>query len=337
MTAVHFGIDDAVVRVDDGDARILADGEFDVECLATTPESLLVGTVENGLVRRPHDNESGDDREAGDDRFAPVDGIAEARVTSLAVGFDGTCWAGTEPSSIYRSTDDGRTWTELPGLTDLPSAGEWSFPPRPHTHHVRWLEPAPADPDRLYVGIEAGALVLATGVTDPEDVEWHERPPGSRRDNHTLATHPDAPERVYSAAGDGYAESTDGGETWHEAMEGLDHRYCWSVAVDPADPEVRVMSAASGAYRAHRSDSAESYCYRRTDEGPWERISGGLPTGEGVLRAVVDSGGAGEFYAVSSEGLFRSVDAGETWDEVDLGDAWFDRFSRSPPRGLVVD
>ena len=75
-------------------------------------------------------------------------------------------------------------------------------------------------------------------------------------------------------------------------------------AVDPADPDVRVLSAASGAYRAHRPDSAESYCYRRTDEGPWERISGGLPTGEGVLRAVLDSGGAGEFYAVHKERPF---------------------------------
>ena len=334
MTTVHFAIDDAVVRVEDGDARVLADSAFDTECLADTGESLLVGTVDAGLVRRPHDRDGG----APGEGFAPVDGIEESRVTSLAVGSGGTCWAGTEPSSVYRSTDDGRTWTELPGLAELPSADEWSFPPRPHTHHVRWLEPAPADPNRLYVGVEAGAFVLATGVADPDPgtVEWHERPPGSRRDNHTLATHPDAPDRVYSAAGDGYAESTDGGETWTEAMGGLDHRYCWSVAVDPADPDVRVMSSASGAYRAHRSGSAESYCYRRTSDGPWERVSGRLPTGEGVLRAVLDSGDAGEFYALNSEGLYRSTDAGVSWDAVELGDAWLDRFATRPPRGLVV-
>jgi photosystem II stability/assembly factor-like uncharacterized protein len=335
MRTVHFAIDDAVVRVEDGDARVLADGAFGVECLATTDESLLVGTVGDGLLRRPHGGDGGAAAES-DGGFETVEGIAEARVTSLAVGFDGACWAGTEPSSVYRSTDAGRTWTELPGLTDLPSAEEWSFPPRPHTHHVRWLEPAPADPDRLYVGVEAGAFVLATGVTDPAGVEWRDRPPGSRRDNHTLATHPDAPDRVYSAAGDGYAESADGGETWTELVDGLDHRYCWSVAVDPGDPDTRVLSAASGAYRAHRAGSAESYCYRRTGDGPWERVSGGLPTGEGVLRAVLDSGDAGEFYAVNSEGLYRSADAGATWEAVGLGDAWLDRFADEPPRGLVV-
>lgn len=337
MTTVHFAMHDAVVRVDGDGAQVLLDGEFDVECLTTTDDALLVGTVDGGLLRRPHDRGRGG--ESGDGSgFEPVEGIHEARVTSLAVGFDGTCWAGTEPSAVYRSTNGGLTWTELPGLTDLPSSEEWYFPPRPHTHHVRWLEPAPADPDRLYVGIEAGAFVLATGVADPDpaNVEWRERPPGSRRDNHTLATHPDAPDRVYSAAGDGYAESLDGGETWHETMEGLRHGYCWSVAVDPADPDTRVLSAASGAYRAHRPGNAESYCYRRTGDEPWARVSDGLPTGEGVLRAVLDSGGAEEFYAVNNEGLFRSADAGETWEEVDLGDAWLGRFATQPPRGLVV-
>ncbi|MEF8878243.1 MAG: hypothetical protein V5A60_16125 [Haloarculaceae archaeon] len=336
MRTVHFATRGAVVRAERGDARLLADGAFGVECLATTDEALLVGTVDDGLLWRPHDAGSGGpSARAG---FAPVEGIDESRVTSLAVGPDGTCWAGTEPSAVYRSTDGGRTWTGLPGLTDLPSAGEWSFPPRPHTHHVRWLEPAPADPDRLYVGVEAGAFVLATGVaaTDTGAVVWRERPPGSRRDNHTLATHTDAPERVYSAAGDGYAESTDGGETWTELMEGLDHRYCWSVAVDPADPDTRVLSAASGASRAHRPGSAETYCYWRTGDRPWERVSGGLPTGEGVLRAVIDSGGPGEFYAANSEGLYRSTDAGATWQGVELGDAWLDRFAGEPPRGLVV-
>jgi hypothetical protein len=341
MTTVHFAMRDSVIRVEDGDARVLADGAFDVECLATPGEdregALLVGTVDRGLLRRPRDGDL-EDRAGGADGFEPVDGIEEARVTSLAVGPGGTCWAGTEPSVVYRSTDGGRTWTALPGLTDLPSAGEWSFPPRPHTHHVRWLSPAPADPDRLYVGIEAGAFVLGTGVsgTDLGSVEWRDRPPGSRYDNHTIATHPDAPDRVYAAAGDGYAESTDAGENWRELMGGLGHGYCWSVAVDPADPDTRVLSAASGAYRAHRPGSAESYCYRRTGDGSWERVTDGLPAGEGVLRAVLDSGAAGEFYAVNNEGLYRSTDAGETWQGVDLGDAWLDRFATEPPRGLVV-
>ena len=50
-------------------------------------------------------------------------------------------FAGTEPSSIYRSTDDGAMWEDLAGLRDVPSYDTWFFPPRPETHHVRWIAP----------------------------------------------------------------------------------------------------------------------------------------------------------------------------------------------------
>jgi photosystem II stability/assembly factor-like uncharacterized protein len=130
-----------------------------------------------------------------------------------------------------------------------------------------------------------------------------------------MATHAGAPGRAYCAAGDGYAETTDGGETWHHPQEGLSHRYCWSVVVDPADPEHRLLSAASGAMRAHRAGSAETYVYRKRDETQWERVDG-LPTGDGVTRYVLTVGNEG-FYALSNAGLFRSSD-GESWDRLPL-------------------
>jgi hypothetical protein len=52
---------------------------------------------------------------------------------------------------------------------------------------------------------------------------------------------------LYSAAGDGYFESRDGGETWQRFEEGLRHRYLWSIAVDTADADKIVVSAASSA------------------------------------------------------------------------------------------
>jgi hypothetical protein len=41
----------------------------------------------------------------------------------------------------------------------LPSSASWSFPPRPWTHHVRWIEPDANNLDYVFVAIEAGALV----------------------------------------------------------------------------------------------------------------------------------------------------------------------------------
>ncbi len=313
-----------VVATDDGGdwtASTALDGRR-LECVAATDEATLVGTFESGLHRSTD----------GAETFERVGEALPDAVTSLAVSphDPAVVWAGTEPSRVFRSDDGGRTWTERPGLTDLESADEWSFPPRPHTHHVRWLEPHPTEPGRLYVGIEAGALVR----TDDGGRTWQDRPPGARRDNHTLATHPDAPERVWTAAGDGYAESSDGGDTWSYPQSGLDHRYCWSLALDPADPETVVVSAASGARSAH-SPPAESYCYRKTGDGPWERVDDGIPTGEGVLRAVLERGdAAGELYAANDHGLYRSTDAGASWTELPVD--WPERCRERTIRGLAV-
>jgi hypothetical protein len=46
--------------------------------------------------------------------------------------------------------------SDLPELRALPSANTWSFPPRPHTHHVRWIEADVSVAHRVFVAIEAG-------------------------------------------------------------------------------------------------------------------------------------------------------------------------------------
>ena len=140
-------------------------------------------------------------------------------------------YAGTEPSAVFRSEDSGETWEDCGGLTALPSAVEWSFPPRPETHHVRWIEADPHVQGRLFVAVEAGALIRSNDSGNT----WQDRTTHGPKDSHQLAIHLSAPGRLYAAAGDGYFESRDGGDTWQRFEKGLEHRYLWSIAVDSAD------------------------------------------------------------------------------------------------------
>ena len=328
-----------VVDVDTGRAETRLDGRR-VECAAVHREAqgrVFAGTFDDGLYRSVDAGESFE-RIAGD--VLGPEGTGPDAVTALATSPHDpeTTWIGTEPSRLYRTTDGGGSVDRVAGITDVPSASEWSFPPRPDTHHVRWIEPCPDDPERWYVGIEAGALL----VTADGGATWIDRPPGSRRDTHTIATHPDAPERVYVTAGDGYAESDDRGRSFEVVADGLDHGYVWGLAVDPGDPDRVLASAASGANAAHRR--GESYLYRReagdgatggdgnADAAAWERLDDrGIPTGEGTYRAVLASGAeTGELWVLTNHGLHRTTDGGDRFDRIPAD------LPETVPRALAV-
>jgi photosystem II stability/assembly factor-like uncharacterized protein len=201
-------------------------------------------------------------------------------VTSVSVSplarennFNRVC-VGTEPSSFYRSDDGGDSWEKMEALNNLPSSTSWSFPPKPWTHHVRWIEADANKPDYVFAAIEAGALIQSHngGKT------WIDRVEEGPYDTHTLVTHPRAPGRLYSSAGDGYFESFDYGESWIRPMEGFRHRYLYGLAVDSGDPHVVIVSASMGPGSAYSVDNAKSFVYRRSEDGKkWEHISNGLP------------------------------------------------------------
>ena len=73
-------------------------------------------------------------------------------------GFN-TVYVGTEPTALYRSDDGGESWEKMSALNNLKSSTSWSFPPRPWTSHVRWIESDKTKPGYVYAAIEAGALV----------------------------------------------------------------------------------------------------------------------------------------------------------------------------------
>src|SRR4029078_577551 len=127
----------------------------------------------------------------------------------------------------WRSEDAGITWVQATPLETLSSSSSWSFLPRPDTHHVRWIACHPVDAKRLWVAIEAGALVstIDGGRT------WSDRVPGGPFDTHELAIHRKATDTLRASAGVGYFESDDAGATWRSPSAGLEVGYMRSVAI----------------------------------------------------------------------------------------------------------
>jgi len=334
MTRLCVAMDDALLIVSDGAGGWITEERLrglSLQCVAADPvhpERIYVGTEDRGLWRTA---------DFGRTWAAVGAGIGPANVTAVAVGqaepgHPGTVYVGTEPSRLFRSADGGKTWEELRAFTRLPSASTWSFPPRPKTHHVRWIAVDPHDERNVYAAVEAGALVRSGDGGDT----WMDRTPDGPYDTHTLAAHPRARGRLYAAAGDGYYESRDGGRTWQSPESGLRHGYLFGVAVDPADPETVVVSAASGPRSAYSARSASTHVYRRTAGADWTPIRDGLPQPEGTTISVFATHRTQPhtIYAANNRGLFCSRDGGMRWERLDL--PWPERFLGQSVQGLTV-
>ncbi|MET0937691.1 MAG: hypothetical protein ABWY51_00525, partial [Gaiellaceae bacterium] len=261
MARLYAATGDAIARLDeDGDAwkvELSLNGAG-AQCLAVDPadpDTVYAGLSDGGVHRSA---------DAGDS-WADC-ALPETAVFSVAVSAaDGAVYAGTEPSRLFCSDDQGATWRELPALLELPSRPNWSFPPRPWTSHVRWIAPSPHDADLLLVGIELGGLMRSVDGGD----NWQDHRPGAQPDVHSIAWHPRVAGRAYEAGGGGAAFSEDGGESWQAADDGRDRNYTWSVAVDPQDPGWWFVSASTGPHAAHGGRDPQAFIYRRRNGEPW--------------------------------------------------------------------
>jgi photosystem II stability/assembly factor-like uncharacterized protein len=305
MARLFAATGDAIVRLEETDRSWVATSSLEAsgaQCLAVdpnAPDTVFAGLREGGVRR-------------SDDAGATwVDcGLPEPGVFSLAVSkADGTVYAGTEPSRLFASHDEGTTWEALDGLLELPSRPTWSFPPRPWTSHVRWIAPSPHDASLLLAGIELGGVMRSAdgGRT------WEDHRPGAQRDVHCLAWHPRVEGRAYEAGGGGSAYSVDGGETWMQADDGRDRNYTWALAVDPEAPDVWYVSASTGPFAAHGRGDPQAHLYRRRIGEPWAALGGGLPN---PLPAM-------PYALVTAPGrLFAGLADGQLWESADRGDTW---------------
>jgi len=333
MTTLYLGMNREVLIVDQANASeatsVLA-GKHIAALGAdpARPDRVWCGTYGDGLLRS-------DDR--GQTWTLPEDApesLLTGNVLSVAVSpADDVVYAGTEPSRLFRSDDGGEHWRELKSLQDVPSKPGWSFPPKPDTHHVRWITPHPTNPGELFVAIEAGAILHSTDGGET----WTDRTPDSPIDSHTVRIHPQAPDLVRSAAGDGYFESPDRGSSWTKMGHGLKWGYCYGLAVDAMEPNLALMSVAPSARLGHGGRGEPmAAIYRQEGDDPWRQVHDGLPEDEGTTLAMLaaDPGVARSFYALNNRGLYFSDDGGFTWTRLDV--PWKDDYTGRRPAALVV-
>lgn len=236
-----------------------------------------------------------------------------------------TVYAGVEDAALFRTTDGGATWQELPGLRQHATASGWMPGAGGLCLHSILLDPR--DNGRIYTAISAAGVfrsedagqswqaansgLMTDGIPDPDAEAGH--------CVHRLAMHPARPEVLFMQKHWDVMRSDDGAHSWTEISGNLPTDFGFPIAVHSHDPDtVYVVPITSDSL--HYPPDGQLRVYRsRTGGMDWEPLTKGLPQQHcyvNVLRdamAVDSLAECGVYFGTTGGQVYASADAGDSW------------------------
>jgi len=236
-----------------------------------------------------------------------------------------TVYAGVEDAALFRSSDGGQNWQELPGLRTHPTASVWQPGAGGMCLHTILLDPS--DPQRIYVAISAAGAFRS----DDAGKTWKPINRGLRSEQipnptaevghcvHRLAMHPSRPGVLFMQKHWDVMRSDDGGESWRETSGNLPTDFGFPIDVHAHEPEtIYVVPIKSDS--EHYPPEGKLRVYRsRTGGNEWEALNKGLPQRDcyvNVLRdamAVDSLDPCGVYFGTTGGQVYVSANAGDSW------------------------
>ncbi|MDH4154845.1 MAG: hypothetical protein OEV01_13750, partial [Nitrospira sp.] len=270
-------------------------------------------------------------------------GMSHSRVIAMAVdpAYPATVYAGTKGDAVYKSHDGGQRWASMrSGLDDATISSvvnQFLFDPTDAQHIFiattmgvfetknggeQWVKKMegmkevlmvvtlgmdPTRPSILYAGTSGGVYKSIDQAGHWEKVNNGLVPPNMVKTSRALnvtAILVDSyePETVYAATLAGMYKTTDGAKAWKRIGESLADQMIVGMVLDRTRRGVLYITGRDGVHRCEDGGMI------------WKAINKGLTSTN--VRAIVQSDvDPRVFYAgTNGSGLYRSQDAGETWE-----------------------
>jgi photosystem II stability/assembly factor-like uncharacterized protein len=236
-----------------------------------------------------------------------------------------TVYAGVEDAALFRSTDGGRGWAELPGLRQHPTAPNWAPGAGGMCLHSVVLDPR--DENRIFVAISAAG----TFRSDDAGATWRPMNRGLRSGQipdpdaevghcvHHIAMHPSNPDVLFMQKHWDVMRSDDAGESWHEISGDLPTDFGFVIDVHAHDPETVYVVPIKSDSQHFPLDGRLRVYRSRSGGNEWEPLTAGLPQQDcyvNVLRdamAVDTLDECGIYFGTTGGQVYASADAGDTW------------------------
>jgi hypothetical protein len=249
-----------------------------------------------------------------------------------------TAYAGVEDAAIFKTTNGGQTWQELPGLRNqqgskwMPGAGGMGL-------HTILLDPA--NPNRIYIAISAAGAFR----TDDGGQTWKPINRGLHSNYmpnptaeighcvHRIALHPSRPNVLFMQKHWDVMRTDDAGDNWREISGNLPTDFGFPIDVHAHEPDtVYVVPIKSDS--EHYPPEGKLRVYRsRTGGNEWEPLTKGLPQKDCYVNVLRD---AMAVDALDDCGVYFGTTGGQVYCSPDGGDNWI-AAARDLPAVLSVE
>jgi len=237
-------------------------------------------------------------------------------------------YAGVEDAALFRSSDGGATWQELPGLREHGSGPHWQ--PGAGGMCLHTIVVDPTNPARLHIAISSAGVFRS----DDAGTTWQPKNRGLVSEQipdptaevghcvHRIAMHPERPDVLFMQKHWDVMRSDDAGDTWHEVSGDLPSDFGFPIDVHAHEPEtIYVVPITSDEH--HFPPDGKLRVYRsRSGGGDWEPLTKGLPQQHcyvNVLRDAMAVDGldpCGVYFGTTGGQVYASPDGGDSWTAI---------------------